>query len=230
MAMLGIIGGLGPESTIDYYRSIIARFQELSHRSKYPPLIINSIDVSKVLGLIGAGELSQLTIYLARELDKLARAGATIALLAANAPHIVFDDVQSRSSIPLISIVETTCKEACSMKLRTLGLLGTRFVMQGDFYQRVFARSGLTLVVPTADEQGYIHEKYMNELLKGTFLPETRQQLLSVVERLVREKGIEGTILAGTELPLILRDATSSVPLLDTAQIHVNAAVNALLS
>jgi aspartate racemase len=112
-----------------------------------------------------------------------------------------------------------------------LGLFGTRFTMQGDFYRKVFSREGIELVIPDAKDQEYIHDKYLNELVPGRFLSETRSGLLAIVDRLKNKIDIDGVILAGTELPLILRDEThSGIPLLNTMKIHTEAAVNEMLS
>jgi len=227
---LGIIGGLGPESTVDYYRSIIAAYREQEPDGSYPAIVINSIDLNKVRGLVTANALADLTEYLVAEVQRLARAGADFGLLAASTPHIVFDDLRRQSPIPLLSIVEATCEAAKALGLKRLGLLGTRFTMQGRFFPDVFERAGMTLAVPTEDEQAYIHEKYMGELVNGIFLSETRQGLLEIVERLKRQEGIEGVILGGTELPLILRDAAfREIAVLDTTQIHVRSAVAQML-
>jgi aspartate racemase len=187
--------------------------------------------VSKLLGWMGAGQLSKVVDYLADELQKLVRAGADFGIVAANTPHIVFDDVQRRSPIPLISIVEATCAEAKKRGIRTAGLLGTRFTMQASFYPDVFRREGLTVAMPDETEQAYIHEKYVGELLANTFLPETRQKLLEIIQRMKEQEQIQAVILGGTELPLLLRDDTASgIPLLDTTQIHVQAVVAELLA
>ncbi|HAF02211.1 MAG TPA: aspartate racemase, partial [Spartobacteria bacterium] len=147
-----------------------------------------------------------------------------------NTPHIVFDDLQPRSPIPLISIVEAACKAAQARGLKKLGLFGTRFTMQGSFYPKVFSREGIDLVAPDPKDQDYIHDKYMNELVPGTFLPETRENLLAIVDRLKDKIDIDGIILAGTELPLILRDEThNGIPFLDTMKIHAEAAVAEML-
>ena len=231
MKTLGILGGIGPESTVDYYRSIIAAYRRQKYDGGYPSIIINSIDLKKMLDLIAANELATVTEYLVCELRRLARASADFGLLAANTPHVVFDDVQRQSPIPLVSIVQATCEAAKALGLRRLGLLGTRFTMEGRFYPEVFSKEGITLAVPQPDEQTYIHDKYMNELIKGVFLPETRERLLTIVDRLKGRERIEGLILAGTELPLILRDvAGRDIPFLDTTQIHVRSVVAQLLS
>lgn len=226
MKSLGIIGGIGPESTIEYYRSIITSYRAQKQDGSYPSIIINSIDLKKMLDLIEAGELVKLTNYLVREVQKLAHAGADFGLLAAGTPHIVFDDVLRQSPIPLISIVEAACNAAYSMGLKKAGLFATRFTMQGQFYADVFSKRGISIVVPNEDEQDYIHDKYFSELVKGTVLPETRKRLLTIVDRLKEREAIQGLILGGTELSLILRDGMSqAVPFLDTTQIHAQAAV-----
>ena len=230
MKTLGIIGGIGPESTMDYYRQIIAAYREQKQDGSYPPIIINSIDLNKVRDLVTANVLTDLTAHLVAEVRRLARAGADFGLLAANTPHIVFDDLRRRSPIPLISIVEATCDAAKALSLKKLGLLGTRFTMQGRFFSDVFARAGITLTVPAADEQDYVHDKYMDELVNGIFLPETREGLLDIIGRLRKRERIDGVILGGTELPLILRDVSGQdIPFLDTTQIHVRAAVAQML-
>jgi len=230
MKTVGIIGGIGPESTIAYYRSIISNYRQRSPDGRPPAILINSVDVWKLLGLMEAGHLSQVTEYLLGALQTLARAGVDFGIIAANTPHIVFDDLQRRSPIPLISIVEATRAEAMRRAIRRVGLLGTRFTMQASFYSEVFFREGITVVVPPADEQVWIHEKYVGELLKDTFLPETRERLLAIIERMKEEERIQGVILGGTELPLLLHDdVASGIPLLDTTQIHVQAVVAELL-
>ncbi len=231
MKTLGIVGGIGPESTIDYYRQIVASYRTLRPDGSFPPVIINSIDMTKMLALIGANQMKEVTEYLAGEVNKLSRAGADFGLLAANTPHIVFDDIRSRSKIPLISIVEATCEAAKAKGIARLGLFGTRFTMQGSFYPDVFSKRGIQIVLPAEPDQDYIHEKYMHELVHGRFLDETRQHLLGILDRMIDGQQIQGLILGGTELPLILRaESHRGIPILDTTRIHVDRAVARMLS
>src|SRR5438270_1756213 len=224
MKIIGMIGGIGPESTIDYYRRLLEGAQKSNPGGPAPSIIINSIDLQKGLALLGANQLSELTEYIVPEVMRLHRAGTEFGFLAANSPHIVFYDIARRSPIPLVSIVEATCVSAKARGFKKLGLLGTRFTMHGRFYPEVFTRDGLELIVPTADEQDYIHDKYINELIPGTFLPETRDGLLAIATRMKKQDGIQGLILGGTELPLILTDSSLlGIPFLDTTQIHVDA-------
>jgi aspartate racemase len=231
MKTLGIIGGLGPESTIDYYGKIIALYRQRTGDGSYPQFIINSINLKKGLDFMDANNLPGMADYLVEEIGKLILAGATFGLISANTPHIVFDDVASRSSIPLISIVEATCTAAKAKRLKRLALFGTCYTMQATFYPKVFSREGIELLLPGPDDQTYIHDRYLNELVSGKFLPATRAGLLAIVDRLKTGSDIDGVILAGTELPLILRDSEhNGIPLLDTTEIHCEAAVTEMLS
>lgn len=231
MKTLGIIGGIAPESTIDYYRTIVALYRERKGDGSYPALVINSIDLQRVLSLAGAGELEALTDWLVAELQKLEQADADFGILASNTPHLVFDELERRSALPLISIVAVTCEVAKARSLRRLALFGTRFTMQAPVYRDVFARQGMAVVVPDGAAQDYIHEKYMGELIAGNFLSETRAGLLAVVDRMIEHERIDGVILGGTELPLILRDPThNGIPFLNTTRIHAEAAVERMFA
>jgi len=231
MKTLGIIGGIGPESTIEYYRLIIRLYRDRVQEGSYPELIINSIDMKKMLDLAGAPDPAGLTAYMLEEVQKLAKAGADFGLISSNTPHLVFDEINRDSPIPLISIVEATYAAVKARGLDKVGLFGTRFTMQGKTYREVFSREGITLVVPNPDEQATIHEKYMSELVHGVVLLETRSRLLTILDGLIDGQGIQGLILGGTELPLILRDATyRGIPLFDTTRIHAESAVEMMLS
>ncbi len=230
MRTLGIIGGLGPESTIDYYRSILARCRARKPGAGYPHVIINSLDVDKAIAMLDAGRLADLADYLAAGVELLARAGADFGCIAANTPHLVFDEVQGRSAIPLVSIVRATCDSAKARGLKKVGLFGTGFTMRAEFYPDEFQRAGITMARPTESEREYIHRKYIDELLNNKFLPETRTEILSIAQRMKDEDGIEALVLAGTELPLLLRGReTPVVAFLDTTLIHVEAIVSELL-
>ena len=230
MKTLGIIGGIAPESTVDYYRQLIATYRARKGDSSYPAIIINSIDLSKMRDLIFAGQNEELVTFMSAEIQKLAAAGADFGLLASNTPHLVFDELERRSSIPLLSIVRATCQAARIRGLKKVGLIGTRFTMNGQFYPQVFAREGIAIVAPGPEDQAYTHNKYMDELVNEIFLPETRDGLLAVMERMKQSSGIEAVILGGTELPLLLRNSDNiGIPFLDTTRIHVEAAVERML-
>lgn len=230
MKSVGLIGGIAPESTIQYYRQIIESYRARLSDGSYPSVIINSIDMTRMLGLIDADQLPNLVKYLVEEIRNLHKAGADFAVLASNTPHIVFAELQKSSPIPLISIVEAACDAAKASNLKRLGLLGTRFTMQGSMYPDVFTSAGISVVQPTPEEQSYVHEKYIGELAKGIFLPETRKRLIEIIGRMRTRENIDGVILGGTELPLILTEAKyDGIPTLDTTKLHVARIVAEIL-
>lgn len=231
MKTLGIIGGIAPESTIEYYRRIIALYRERRPDGGYPTIIINSIDLKRMLKFVDAADLAGLTGYLLEELMKLAHAGAKLGLLASNTPHLVFEELRRKSPIPLVSIVEATCEAAQALGLKRLGLFGTRSTMQARFYPKVFSRRGITVIPPDPQEREYIHDRYMGELVQGVFRSETRDGLLEIADRLKKRDGIKGLILGGTELPLLFREsAYAGIPFLNTTAIHVEKAISLLFA
>jgi aspartate racemase len=228
--ILGIIGGTGPESTVEYYQRLIAAYRARTAGGHAPSIIINSVDNKKLVDWFTAGELAPVADFLVSEISRLERAGADFALIAANTPHLVFGEVQRRVRIPLLSIVEATADAAAASGLKRLALFGTRFTMQALLFPEAFARRRMTIVQPNQEEQEFIHDKYMGELFVGKILEETRAGLIEIVERMREREKIDGIILGGTELSLILREPTAAgLPVLDTTQIHVDAAIEWML-
>jgi aspartate racemase len=222
---IGIVGGIGPEATVDYYRMLLAAFKERGV-DDYRSILINSIDLDKALRYLNANDLDGLIDFMVEPVEVLARGGAELGLFAANTPHIVFDEIQALSTIPLVSIVVAACDAAKELNLHRVGLLGTKFTMQGTFFPEVFDKHGIEIVVPDAADIEYVHAKYFGELVPGVFLDETRAGIIAVLDRLRKKHEIDGVILAGTELPLLLRGVEYDLPLLDTARIHIDAVVS----
>jgi aspartate racemase len=227
---LGLIGGTGPESTIDYYRLLVSKYREQASGNA-PPLIINSVNLKNMIEWMNAGELGKVTDYLSDAIETLHKAGADLAALTANTPHIVFDELQQRSALPLISIVEAACDRVRDLGLQSVALFGTRYTMEAPFYPKVFSRTTVKLVTPNREEQDYIHGIYFGELLKDVFRPETRTKLLEIIDTMKAREGIQAVILGGTELPLLLKDDEHhGIPLLDTTRIHVDRLIAEMLS
>ncbi|HEX6574647.1 MAG TPA: amino acid racemase [Gemmatimonadaceae bacterium] len=229
MTTVGLVGGLGAESTIDYYRRIISRWRE-SDQSSYPSIVIDSLDVD--IGIrLSATDHAALADYLSASIARLMRAGVDFTAMAANTPHIVFDELAKRSSVPMLSIVEVCADEARARGFKRLLILGTRFTMEGTFYPRTFERRGLEIVAPPETDRDWIHEKYIGELLAGKFLDATRARLVDIISRMRDEHSVDALILGGTELPLLLRtDTIAGLPTLDTTELHVRAIVHRLQS
>lgn len=229
MKKLGLIGGMGPESTIPYYHDIVYGVQEALGESVFPELTIESVNVFKVLGLCKEQKYDELIAYLMGAIDNLAKSGADFAALSANTPHIVFDRLKEQSPIPLISIVEATCEDAKRRGLKKIGLLGTIFTMAGEFFKAPFIENGIEVIVPTESEMELINEKISAELELGIVKDETLTAFQHIITRMRDEEGIEAIVLGCTELPLLLNDEVSPVPCLDTMQIHIQAIVETIL-
>lgn len=227
MTTVGLVGGLGPESTIDYYRRILDAWERLEPGSS-PSIVIDSLDVQHALRLV-ANDRAGLIGYLRESLLRLTGAGADFIAMTANTPHIVFDELAAESRVPLMSIVEVCADEAEQRGCRRLALLGTRFTMEAPFYPEVFARRGMAVITPDASKLAWIHQRYVGQLLHGDFRDETREEFVQLVEGFRDQHQIDAVILGGTELPLLLQgDDISGVPALDTTALHVNAIVNRL--
>lgn len=229
MKKLGLVGGTGPESTVLYYREIIAGVGAVLGLQTLPPLSIESLNVFTVMGMCADERFDELTAYLLGAVQRLAAAGAELATLTGNTPHIVFDRLQAVAPIPLISAVEATRDAARDRGLRRLALLGTEFTMTNDFFARPFEQSGIGLAVPTREEIAYIQDKIAAELEHAVVTDETRERFVAIIERLRDEEGVEQVILGCTELPLLLDDDSSPIPCLDTVAVHTRVLVDAIV-
>lgn len=229
MRKLGLVGGMGPESTVPYYKGIVYGVQRRLGRDVFPPLTIESVDVFAVLGLCAQGKYDELTDYLLRALDNLTACGCDFAALSANTPHVVFDGLARRASLPLVSIVDAARDGALRRGVRALGLLGTRFTMEGDFFREPFEKAGIRVAAPDAAEREWIQAHIEGELERGVVREETREGFLRIIKKMQAEQGIEAVALGCTELPLLLSDEVTPVPCLDTLRIHVDALVEEIL-
>jgi aspartate racemase len=230
MKKIGLIGGVGPESSIEYYRLIIKRFQDRLGTKDYPEMIINSINMTEMLSYVFNNQLDKLVDFLSDRIKTLELSGVDYGAIASNTPHVVFDRLAERVTIPLISIVEETCKEINNRKIKRVGLFGTKSTMTNGFYNRVAERFGIEIFIPESVKQDYIHGKYMTELVFNKILPDTKQQLIQIVRELKEKESIQGLILGGTELPLILSQSDfNDIEILDTTKIHVESIVTKMI-
>ncbi len=226
MKKIGIIGGLGPEATVDYYNGIINSFKKKSSDLNYPEIIIYSVNMSEFLDLMKKKQYDMVVTLLSRKIGSLKKAGADFVAITANTPHLLFDEIEKRSELPLISIVEATCRYAKKSGLKKPGLLGTGFTMRETFFQEVFSREGLEIEIPVSEDRDWIHEKLFTEIELGIFKDETRDGLEKIIGKMKNENAVDSVILGCTELPLILEEKSySGIPALNTTQIHVDEIV-----
>jgi aspartate racemase len=224
MKILGLVGGLGPESTIDYYRRILDGCRKANHPVS-PQIVIDSLDVQKGLYLSG-NDRAGLIEYLMASIRRLCGAGVDFIAIAANTPHLVFDELVSQTPIPILSIVETCALEAERLQLERVLLLGTRFTMEATFYPQVFDRFGIEVLAPNEADRTWAHDRYVNQLLNGEFKDEVKEEFVSLIARERDDRGIDGVVLGGTELTILLGGpVVAGIPALDTTALHVSAIV-----
>jgi aspartate racemase len=167
---VGIVGGIGPESTVDYYKSIIDGYQRKMRDDNYPEIVIDSVNMKEMLAYVSKRDWDSLVNMMIKSINSLAEVGADFAVIASNTPHVVFDRVKQIAKIPLLNIVEETCKKAAAINCKRLGLLGTSFTMRENFYKDTFAAHNKEIVLPNIDEQQYIHHKLFSEIELGIIL------------------------------------------------------------
>jgi aspartate racemase len=226
MKKIGIIGGIGPESTADYYKLIINTIHQRQGNTEYPEIFIYSVNISDLMRLMEGGDPGKLTNWILEKIEVIYKAGAEFAVMASNSPHIVFENIRAKSPIPLLSIVEETAKTAQKRGLKKLGLLGTKFTMESNFYADVFRKMNMDIFVPEKEDRDIIHHRLFTEIELGIIKNSTRKELLSIVKKMINLHSINAVVLGCTELPLILTKDEFGIPFLNTAAIHVESIVN----
>ncbi len=229
MKQAGIIGGLGPESTVDYYQSFISKFQDkVNSKQKLPELFINSINMYNIFHYISKGQTEELINYVGEAAEKLESIGADFVVISANTPHIVFDEVSKKVNVPMISIVEATYEKAQELGMKNVGLLGTKFTMEHDFFKKPFLSGDKKIVVPIEEDQQFIHQRIVDELENGIVKQDTKEAFLRIINKMIAEENLDGLILGCTELPMILSEADVDSALLNTTEIHVDKMIEQL--
>ncbi|WP_181217216.1 aspartate/glutamate racemase family protein [Bacillus subtilis] len=229
MKKVGIVGGIGPEATVDYYQSIISKFQEeIGSKEDLPELFINSINMYKMFNMLTNGETQEVINYLTDAVQKLESVGADFVVMCGNTPHIVFEQIQQKVQVPMISIVEETYLKAHELRLEKIGLIGTKFTIENDFFRKPFIFNNIEMVVPNQSEQEYIHRKIVEELENGIVDTETKTGFLSIINQMIDRDGIQGIVLGCTELPMIIKKEDLNIHSLNTAEIHINKIIDTI--
>ncbi len=224
--VIGILGGISPESTRVYYERLIKGYYERYQNYYYPRIILYSLDFQAFTDFENNGDTAGYIGEIMAGIEGLQRAGADFILMAANSPHAVFEQLQPLARVPLLSIVEVTAEAARQRGWRRLLLLGIKFTMQASFYQTIGRRYGLQIIVPSPTEQAEIDRIIFAQLSIGLFKAESRARLVDIIQAYP----VDGVILGCTELPLLLQQVDTVTPLLDTLDLHVNAALDYALT
>lgn len=225
MKKLGLICGLGPETTVSYYQSIIKAFTPLYEEVGYPEISLESCNLKEFIDAVSNNEWDHLVELFRTKISALATSGAEFAAIASNTPHLLFDRIQEQSPIELVSIVTSTAQEIQRRGLSKVLLMGTGFTMRSDFYAKELAKYHIKTIVPSERDIAYIHEKLFTEIEHGIFTQETRNGLAGIISKSVEEDAIDGVIMGCTELPLILQESDVTVSYINTTDIHINALI-----
>jgi aspartate racemase len=229
MKKLGLVGGMGPESTIPYYHDIVYGVQNKVGKNFFPNMTIESVNVFDILKMCELKQYEALINYLMVAINNLISSGVDFVALSANTPHIVFDELKNRSNIPLVSIIDATCNEAKRRNISKVGLLGTIFTMNGDFFKKPFTKNHIEVITPSDEEMDIVNQKISQELEFGIVKEETLSAFLKIVQRMKAEDRIQAIVLGCTELPLLFKGVQTPVECLDTMQIHIETLINMII-
>ena len=226
MKTIGLVGGISWTSTIDYYRTINEETNKVLGSLNFAECIIYSVNFEHFRKSNAAYNWDATFELLLKAALHLEHAGAEVLLLGANTAHIVADRVRACVQLPLIDIREATCNAIHAKGLTKVGLMGTSYTMELDFYKEKLLESGIeVLTPPDKTDRDYIEETLVHELGKGILSAETKKNYLTIANKLIAE-GAEGIVLGCTEIPLIIQQEDMPVPVFNTTQIHAKAAVD----
>jgi aspartate racemase len=229
MKTIGLIGGMSWESSLEYYRIINETTKRKLGGFHSAKSILYSVDFEEIERLQHQGAWDDLTKVMIRAAQSLERAGAELLVICTNTMHKMADDVQTSIRIPLLHIADATAEQIKLLNLHTVGLLGTKFTMEQDFYRgRLSEKFGLEVLIPADDERDIVHRVIYDELCLGTIRESSKFEYLRIINNLVK-RGAQGIILGCTEIPLLLKQEDVAVPIFDTTTIHAKHAVEVAL-
>jgi aspartate racemase len=229
MRKIGILGGMAYPSTIAYYRGILEGYKKITSGEEYPQFFINSLNITEMLRYVADKNYEKLTDFLYAGIKQLESAGSDYIAIASNTPHIVADDLIKKTSVPIISIVEETCKHAKENNLNRVLLTGTIFTMKETFYQRAFAKYNIECIVPDDNEKNTIQNIIFPDLENGVINEKDKKIFLELCSKIIAVKNIDGIILGCTELPLLVKASDFNIPVLDTMEIHINSILQKMI-
>ena len=226
---IGIIGGLSPESTVAYYQYITREYTERFGDYGYPEIIIYSVRFQDYVDWGNEGRWSEIAQDMIKVARALESAGADFGIIATNTMHIAFDEVQAAVEMPFVHLIDATAEAIKGKGFSDVGLLGTKFTMNMPFYRDRLADNGINALVPNESDQGEVNRVIYDELVKGDIVDESRKRFAEIISKL-KGQGAEGVILGCTEIPLLISQEHSSLPLFDTTAIHAQKALEYAVS
>ncbi|HEX2929775.1 MAG TPA: aspartate/glutamate racemase family protein [Candidatus Binatia bacterium] len=224
MKTIGIVGGMSWESSAEYYRQLNEGIKLRLGPTHSAELVMYSMDFHRAAQLEREERWLELASLLISAISRLEKAGADFVMLASNTAHKVAETIQESIQVPLLHIADVAAEAVGREAISTVGLLGTRFVMEQEFYRQSFCARGIEVVIPDRSAREYVHNVIFNELCVGQLIPKSKEALKEIILAL-QQAGANAVVLACTELPLLIQVEDTPVRLFDTLAIHVNKAV-----
>jgi aspartate racemase len=228
MKKAGIIGGLGPASTLVYYKEIIDGYRAIAGEDCYPDIIINSINMTQLLDYVASGDMDALAGMVVQSIEDLANAGAGFAAIASNTPHIAINEITRKSALPLISIVDVNCTYAKEKGYKNIAVIGTKFTMNSGLYSKPMQQKGINAFVPDAQDIETIQHLIFPDLENGIVNKEDKKRMIDISEKYIRKHSCDALLLGCTEIPLMIKENDISVPVINTMQVHIDAIIKEL--
>jgi aspartate racemase len=226
MKLLGFIGGMNWQSTAEYYKTINNLINQKLGGNHSARLIVYSVDFEEILALEMQNNWDLIKEKMTEISESLEKAGAKGLVICSNTMHLVAEDLEKVTNIPIINVIDATAEEIKKNRINSVGLLGTKFTMKGEFYKnRLRERHGLRVLVPSSNDIEIINNIIYKELAYGRINLSSKEEIKRIVEELIID-GADGIILGCTELPMIIYPNEVDVPLFDTLKIHMLAAMN----
>ena len=221
MKKIGLVGGTGPESTLSYYKKLNEDIDRVTCEKSMPDICIESVNFRRAWEYVESEDREALTEYLAEKILCLKASGAQVISLTAVTMHMVFEELEERTGVTLVSIPKAVCEAIVKDGIKKVGLLGTMVTMEQDYMKKDLIAAGVEVYVPNEDERALVAKRIYEELEKGIVKESTLQELTQIIKRMKAEDGIEGVILGCTELPLLLNSENCPVPCYDSVEIHI---------
>lgn len=225
MKHIGIVGGLSPESTSEYYKLICEEYNKITGGWNFPQITIRSLNLQEIADLFMADRWDDMADMIVSAISDLQRAGADFAAIATNTPHNAYERIREYSPLDVLSIMDATAQEIQKDGFEKVGLLGTKQTMEYGFFQRTFANYGIEAITPEKRDREYVNDVIWGELVLGKITDEAREGYKGVIDKLV-QRGAKGIILGCTEIPLLIKPFDSPVKTYDTTTIHARAVLN----
>ena len=220
MKHIGIVGGLGPESTAEYYKIICHGFNKKFSELNYPEMTIRSVNLQRIANLFKANKWEEMSDEIVKALYDLKNSGAEFAAIATNTPHNGFEFIKAKSPLPLLSIMDATAQKIKENNMNKVLLLGTKLTMENGFFQKTFSGYGIETVIPEKEDRELIDNLIWTELIHGIITEETKTRFLKII---AKTNDVQGIILGCTEIPLLISQEDCTLPVYDTTSIHTKA-------